>query len=124
MPPKQSPAQTEEAAALGTGTPGKAGRCAGKASSKMVQDDPFDLIDALLTKKARGGSPKAKSAADTPPKDVNDSDDEKTRISLNSSAEKVGGGAVKITSVKRKAPAGIDSPRKKKHVSALDSAKK
>ena len=33
----------------------------------VLQDDASDLIDALLTKKARRGSPKAKSPANTPP---------------------------------------------------------
>ena len=123
MPPK-SPVQAEGATAWSVGTVGKAGRGVDKAASKMEQDDPFDLIDALLTKKARGGSPKTKSPGDRPHKSDNDSADDKSRLSPECSSEKLVG-AVKITPFKRKAPSGTDSPSaKRKPGSALDSAKR
>jgi len=92
----------------------------------MPQDDASDLIDALLTKKAR--SPKSamnSKTSVTPPQQETDSED---LCLLTTPAQSLStaraGGAVKVTPVKRKTP-GTDSRSTKKVPGTVqESAKK
>jgi len=109
----------------GGATPGKGRRCL-ERHLPMPQDDASDLIDALLTKKAR--SPKSamnSKTSVTPPQQETDSED---LCLLTTPAQSLStaraGGAVKVTPVKRKTP-GTDSRSTKKVPGTVqESAKK
>jgi len=122
MPPKSS----NGVASRGCGTPGKGGYDVERNVAKMLQCDASDLIDALLTKKAHGGSPRPKSTVDTPAKSNIDAvikSEATPQVTPHALKLADVGGAGKTTPAKRKGSSSTDSPRAG-NAQTLDTPKK
>ncbi len=120
MPAAKATVAARAVKAMGSPAVGGGRSAAGSSRVRGAQDEASDLIDALLTKKARVGSPRASQSAEA----------SAGAAGLHAALESplkpskvAGSGATKHTTKKRKS-AGTDLPGAPEAGLALDSAKK
>ena len=117
--PRAAGRASKTAAASPAGGGGRAAATRSPAPARGAQDEASDLIDALLSKKALGGSPRANGRAE-----AHEGAAELAALENSPLPVKVAdAGATKLTPLKRKT-AGADSPGGKSQLPPDAAAKK